>query len=153
MKDGIRKGSFAGPKASTYFELPNTKRNQYLDGEVQAVHFTALGVCLHDFAVAPCPYHLNCVRGCSDYLRIKGSESERRRLIEIRDATEHALASAKVFAARPDGGVAEPWIRHCEETLEGVRAALAIDGEPECTKEEVSQPFLGRRSKFQNASD
>jgi hypothetical protein len=150
--DGIREGKLAGPKARMYFGLPHAERNRYLDGEVQAVHLTALGVCLHDFAVAPCPYHLNCVRGCADYLRIKGSERERRHLIEIRQATEQALASAKAFATRPDGEMAEPWIRHCEETLEGVQAALAVDGEMDAAETGVSQPFPARPSKFQKVS-
>ena len=153
MKDGIREGKLAGPKTTMYFELPNAKRNRYLNGEVQAVHFTALGVCLHDFAVTPCPYHLNCVRGCGDYLRIKGSESERRHLIQIQQATEQALMSATAFAAGSDQSVAEPWIRHCEETLEGVRAALAVDDEMGSTEAGVAPPFHGRPSKFQRVSD
>ena len=153
MKDGIEEGLLAGPKASMYFELPKASRAPYLDGEVHAVHFTALGVCLHDFAVTPCPYHLNCVRGCADYLRIKGSESERRRLIQIQQATEQAPLAAKAFATDSDGSVAEPWIRHCEETLEGVRAALAVDGEIGSAEVGVSQPFHGQPSKFQRVSD
>jgi hypothetical protein len=132
-----------------YFELPNTRRDRYLDGEVQAVHFTALGLCLHDFAVTPCPYHLNCVRGCADYLRVRGSESERRHLVQIQQATERALTSANARAAGPDGRVAEPWIRHCEETLEGVKAALAVDDQTESTPGGVTRPFRGRRSRFE----
>ena len=100
VKAGIQDGKLAGPKASMYFELPRTKRERYLDGEVQAVHFTALGLCLHDFAVTPCPYHLNCVRGCADYLRVRGSESERRHLIQIQQSTERALTSSKARATR-----------------------------------------------------
>ena len=141
VKAGIQEGKLAGPKASMYFELPNAKRDRYLDGEVQAVHFTALGLCLHDFAVTPCPYHLNCVRGCADYLRVKGSESERRHLVQIQQSTERALASAKARAGGPDGRVAEPWIRHCEETLEGVRAALAVDDETESAQGGVAAAF------------
>jgi hypothetical protein len=152
VKAGIQEGKLAGPKASMYFELPSAKRDRYLDGEVQAVHFTALGLCLHDFAVTPCPYHLNCVRGCADYLRVKGSESERRHLVQIQQSTERALASAKARAAGPDGRVAEPWIRHCEETLEGVRAALAVDDETESAQGGVTRPFRGRRSKFERVS-
>ena len=152
MKDGIRERQLAGSKANMYFALPNATRNRYLDGEVQAVHFTALGVCLHDFAVTPCPYHLNCVRGCADYLRIKGSESERRHLIQIQQATEQALVSAQALAAAPDGSVAEPWIRHCEETLEGLRAALAVDDEMDSTGAAVARPFQSRLSKFQKVS-
>lgn len=152
VKAGIQDGKLAGPKASMYFDLPSAKRERYLDGEVQAVHFTALGLCLHDFAVTPCPYHLNCVRGCADYLRVKGSESERRHLVQIQQSTERALASAKARAGAPDGGVAEPWIRHCEETLEGVRAALAVDNETESAQAGVARPFRGRRSRFERAA-
>jgi hypothetical protein len=151
VKAGIQDGKLAGPKATMYSDLPSAKRERYLDGEVQAVHFTALGLCLHDFAVTPCPYHLNCVRGCADYLRVKGSESERRHLIQIQQSTERALESAKSRAGAPDGGVAEPWIRHCEETLEGVRAALAVDDETESAKAGLAQPFRGRRSRFERA--
>jgi len=152
VKAGIQDGKLAGPKATMYFDLPTAKRDRYLNGEVQAVHFTALGLCLHDFAVAPCPYHLNCVRGCADYLRVRGSESERRNLIQIKQSTERALESAKARAGAPEGGVAEPWIRHCEETLEGVRAALAIDDEAESRQPGVAQPFRGRRSRFESAA-
>ncbi len=152
VKAGIQDGKLAGPKATMYFDLPMAKRDRYLNGEVQAVHFTALGLCLHDFAVAPCPYHLNCVRGCADYLRVRGSESERRNLIQIKQSTERALESAKARAGAPEGGVAEPWIRHCEETLEGVRAALAIDDEAESRQPGVAQPFRGRRSRFESAA-
>jgi hypothetical protein len=117
VKAGIQEGKLAGPKASMYFELPRAKRDRYLDGEVQAVHFTALGLCLHDFAVTPCPYHLNCVRGCADYLRVKGSESERRHLIQIQQSTERALTSAKARAvartgksqSRGSATVRKPW--------------------------------------------
>jgi hypothetical protein len=151
VKAGIREGRLAGPKANMYFELPPAERNRYLDGDVQAVHFTALGLCLHDFAVAPCPYHLNCVRGCADYLRVKGSKTERRHLVQIQESTEWALASAKTYATGPNGRIAEPWIRHCEETLEGVRAALAIDYEPDPECSGVMRPFPKGRSKFQKA--
>ncbi len=154
VKDGIREGKLSGSKASMYFELPNATRRRYLEGQVQAVHFTPLGVCLHDFAVTPCPYHLNCVRGCADYLRIKGSESERRHLVQIQQATKQALASAKVFAIGSNQSIAEPWIRHCEETLEGVEAALAVDDDKVDSSEQGrAAPFRGSQSKFKKVSD
>jgi hypothetical protein len=149
VKAGIQEGRLAGPKATMYFELPSAKRDRYLDGEVQAVHFTALGLCLHDFAVTPCPYHLNCVRGCADYLRVKGSESERRHLVQIQQSTERALAAAKARAGGPDGRIAEPWIRHCQETLEGVREALAVDDRTESPQGSMTPPFRGRQSRFE----
>ena len=110
-----------------------------------------LPLCLHDFAVTPCPYHLNCVRGCADYLRVKGNESERRHLVQIQESTERALASARTYAAGTNGRIAEPWIRHCAETLEGVRVALSIDHEPGPENGGVLRPFPKARTKFQKA--
>jgi hypothetical protein len=127
VKAGIQEGKLAGPKANMYFELPNADRDRYLDGEVQAVHFTALGLCLHDFAVTPCPYHLNCVRGCADYLRTRGNERERRHLVQIRESTELALASAKARAAGPDGRAMGPPLRgNVERSPGGTRCGRRI---------------------------
>jgi len=35
------------------FRPAHAQRDSYLDGEIQAVHVTPLGLCLHDFAVTP----------------------------------------------------------------------------------------------------
>jgi hypothetical protein len=107
VKEGIRNGQLSGAKADAFLELPRAKRDVFLEAEIQAVHLTAFGLCLHDFAVTPCQYHLNCVRGCPDYLRTKGGSSERDHLVQIQPATERALAGAK---AR--GDVAQAWVNH-----------------------------------------
>jgi hypothetical protein len=125
-----------------FFELPRSKRDVFLEAEIQAVHVTAFGLCLHDFAVTPCPYHLNCVRGCADYLRTKGSSSERHHLVQIQRGTERALAGA---TAR--GAVAKAWIAHCEETLDGVRKALAVDEDPTLAAGGLVRPFADGRRK------
>ncbi len=151
VKDGIREGKLAGPQSSFYFGLPHAQRDSYLDGEIQAVHVTPLGLCLHDFAVTPCPYHLNCIRGCSDYLRTKRSESERWHLVQIQKATEDALSSAKKFSGRGDARIAEPWIRHCEETLEGVKKALAIDDEPSTFAGDLVRASPDQPSRFEKS--
>ena len=151
VKDGIREGKLAGRQSSFYFGLPHAQRDSYLDGEIQAVHVTPLGLCLHDFAVTPCPYHLNCVRGCSDYLRTKGSESEHWHLVQIQKATEDALSSAKKFSGRGDARIAEPWIRHCEETLEGVKKALAIDDQPSTSAGDLVRASPNQRSRFEKS--
>ena len=153
VKEGIRDGSLSGPKADMYFELAPTCRDSYLDGEVQAVHVTALGMCLHDFAVAPCPYHLNCVRGCSDYLRTKGNQSERQHLIQIQHTTERALSSAMAYSARGNEEIAEPWVRHCEETLAGVKKALAVDDATSPMDGSLVPASPGQLSRFKKLSD
>jgi hypothetical protein len=130
VKAGMREGSLQGIKADIYVELPRGQREAFLEGEIQAAHFTAFGICLHDFAVTPCPFHLNCVRGCPDYLRTRGNQKEREHLIQIRTATEQALHAARLQAAH-SAGIAEPWVRHCEQTLDGIAKALAVDDDME----------------------
>ena len=130
VKMGMREGSLQGTKADIYVELPRGQREAFLDGEIQAAHITAFGICLHDFAVTPCPFHLNCVRGCPDYLRTRGNQKEREHLIQIRTATEQALHAARLRAAH-NAGITEPWVRHCEQTLDGIAKALAVDDDME----------------------
>jgi hypothetical protein len=137
VKAGMREGTLSGVKTDVYFELPHSQRDAFLEGEIQAVHFTAFGICLHDFAVTPCPFHLNCVRGCPDYLRTHGNQKERQHLIQIRAVTEEALAAARLHTVR-GVGLAESWVRHCEETLDGIAKALAVDDDVEpCSESEA----------------
>ena len=110
-------------------------------GEIQAVHVTAFGLCLHDFAVTPCPYHLNCVRGCPDYLRTTGSSSERNHWVQIELATERARE------CKGPGDIARAWVTHYEETLDGVRKALAVDQDPGVADGGLVKPFAGGRRR------
>ncbi len=141
VKQGIREGSMGGAKAGAYFDLPRARRDQFLETEIQAVHMTAFGLCLHDFAVTPCPYHLNCVRGCPDYLRTKGNHAEREHLVRIRTVTEQALASAQSKGRE----VADAWIHHCQETLEGIDTALSVDDAEPLHDGSLVRPFSKRK--------
>jgi hypothetical protein len=138
VKEGIRNGQLSGTKADVFFELPRSKRDVFLEAEIQAVHVTAFGLCLHDFAVTPCQYHLNCVRGCPDYLRTKGSSRERNHLVQIQLTTERALAGAK-----DRGDVAQGWVNHYKQTLVGIRRALAVDEDSASPDGALVRPFAG----------
>jgi hypothetical protein len=127
VKQGIRDGRIQGMLAAAFSELPFAERDSFLEGQVQAVHFTPMGLCIHDFAIEPCPYHLNCVRGCPDYLRTKGSPTERRRLLQVKADTEKALTYARQYAADHQVETAVAWVSHHEKTLAGIEAALAVD--------------------------
>jgi integrase len=129
VKEGIRAEQMQGTMAAAYFELPETEREIFLDGQIQAVHFTPMGLCLHDFAIEPCPYHLNCVRGCPNYLRTKGSQQERRHLLQIQENTEKALANARQYMMETSDEITRAWVEHHEETLRGIRLALTVDEE------------------------
>src|SRR5713226_8485185 len=75
-------------------------------------------------------------------------ERERWHLVQIQKATEAALSSAKKFSGRGDARIAEPWIRHCEETLEGVKKALAIDDEPSTFAGDLVRASPNQLSRF-----
>lgn len=143
VKQGIRDGHIQGMLAAAFSELPFAERDSFLDGQVQAVHFTPMGLCIHDFAIEPCPYHLNCVRGCPDYLRTKGSSTERRRLLQVQADTEKALTDARQYAADHRVKTAAAWVRHHEETLAGIEAALAVDEQGDEPNGKLVKPEQG----------
>lgn len=149
VKNGIRQGEIGGTIASVYFALPEEERDVFLEGHIQAAHFTPLGVCIHDFALDPCPYYLNCVRGCSDYLRTKGNQQERLHLIQVHRRTKQAIEVAHTQAEAGHGEPAQAWIAHYKETLAGVEAALALDDDPTSAEGSTIQPFKDRSSRFQ----
>jgi hypothetical protein len=91
------------------------------------------------------------VRGCSDYLRTKGSERERQHLVQIQQATERALFSAKEYSGSGDARIAEPWIQHYQETLEGVKKVLAIDDVSDAVEGAVVRASPGRSSRFKKS--
>lgn len=132
-----------------YFALPEAERDIFLEGQIQAVHFTPLGLCIHDFAIDPCPYYLNCTRKCPEYLRTKGDQQERTNLIQVQRRTKQALELAQAQAEAGNGEIAQAWIEHYEETLVGVEAALAIDDDPTIGNGAMVQPFPNNPSRFQ----
>lgn len=127
LKAAIRDGTVTGFMADVFHDLPAAARDTFLDGQIQAVHVTALGLCIHDFAVEPCPYHLNCLRGCPHYLRTKGDARQRANLIRVQDITMQALDQARQQASGDRPALAAAWVQHHEDTLHGVAAALAVD--------------------------
>jgi len=137
VKQSIQEEKLSGTMADVYFELPEFEREAFLSGQIQAVHFTPMGICIHDFAIEPCPYHLNCVRGCPDYLRTKGNQQERKHLLQVREHTQQALIYARQQVVEGERNAAAAWVTHHEATLRGVEAALAVDAELEAVNGEM----------------
>lgn len=149
VKNGIRTGEIGGTIANVYFALPEEECDVFLEGHIQAVHFTPLGLCIHDFAIDPCPYYLNCARGCSDYLRTKGNQQERMNLIQVQHRTKQALEIVQAQVTAGNGETAQAWVHHYEETLAGTEAALAIDDDLTISNGAMVQPFKTHTSRFQ----
>ncbi len=145
----IREGRLHGPVAETYRTMRDPiEKERFLETFVDVAHFTPFGVCTHDFALEPCKYHLNCLSGCSEYLRTKGDQEERKRIIEVRDFHLVQLESYKK-AVRAETFGASNWARHAERIVAGANAALAIDDD-EATENGTAAPVFPDGRKMGN---
>jgi hypothetical protein len=126
-RDMIKNGTLRGPAADTYHSINDpVEREQFLKTFVNVALFTPFGVCIHDYAIDPCPYHLNCLGGCSEYLRTTGDKDEQKKIMEVRDFHLVQLQRVKKENAKEAGKI-HNYKAHCERIVEGANAALAVD--------------------------
>jgi hypothetical protein len=139
-------GKLHGATASAYHGIEDpVEKRVFLRTFVGVAHFTPYGVCTHDFAITPCPYHLNCLSGCSEYLRTQGDAEERHNLIQLRDFTAGELSKAEHAC---EGGLcgASNWVDFNRRTLAGIEAALAVDEKDHGATAATVAVFAGRRA-------
>lgn len=128
-KEALKSGKLSGVIDDIYSQINDpAEKRQFLDTFVNAAHFTDYGVCLHDYALDPCKYHLNCLSGCGEFLRTKGDQAERRKIRELRVFTARQLEMAQE-AMREDEFNANAWVEHNRTILEGCDTALSVDEE------------------------
>lgn len=127
VQEMIRSRKLHGPVVDIYHSINDpVEKEQFLEVFVGVAHFTPLGICVHDFALEPCKYHLNCLRGCSEYLRTKGDENERKNIMAVREFTKRELRTAECAMQEEEYG-ASNWVEHNKLLLAGADAALAVD--------------------------
>jgi hypothetical protein len=129
MRNLVAKNSVYGAIADQVRSLPEPDRDAFLEARLAMVHTTPLGDCASNIAEAPCATAVSCLGGCRHYLRRKGDESSRNRLVTIESETISALQRARQAAFQGKHN-AENWVRSQEVVLRTVRAALAIDDDP-----------------------
>jgi hypothetical protein len=130
VRQALADGRLHGDIADIYKSINDpVERESFLEAFVSVAHFTPLGICLHDFTLEPCKYHLNCLKGCGEYLRTKGDKEEQRNIKALRVFTEGELEKAKSAMSDKEYG-ASNWVDHNKEILDGADRALAVDAEP-----------------------
>lgn len=93
----------------------------YLAANADGFHVTPYGFCVNSFAMNPCPKHLKCFSGCSQYAP-SGLEIHRVNLEKLRVRIEAQKDKAE---ARSVGSVGRRnQVAHARELLEGINAAL-----------------------------
>jgi len=128
-REALEGGKLFGDIADLYVEMSDPiEKRQFLETFVSVAHFTPYGVCLHDFALDPCRYHLSCLSGCGEYMRTKGDAEERKNLRQLRVFTERQLKMAERAMAEQEYGSSN-WVQHNRRLLTNADAALAVDDE------------------------
>jgi hypothetical protein len=123
----IRAGKLRGPVADTYHSIDDPiEKQHFIETFVNVALFTPFGVCVHDYSIDPCPYHLNCLSGCSEYLRTKGDEEEQKNIAEVLNF--HLIQLQRSNGAEQEGLTeAGNYVTHYKQIVEGAKAALAVD--------------------------
>lgn len=126
-KEMIKAGELRGVVADTYHSIGDPiEKQDFLATFVNVALFTPYGVCVHDYSIDPCPYHLNCLKGCPEYLRTKGNAEEKTNITEVLNFHLVQLQHSKQAEQQ---GVAEAGnhAAHFRRIIEGAKAALAVD--------------------------
>lgn len=135
-RNALVNNQITGDIPDVYYAIKDpVEKESFLESFVNTAHITDYGICLHDFAIEPCKYHLNCLSGCSEFVRTKGDEKERENIRSLRVFTQRELELAKEAEEKSEYG-AEAWVEHNRIIIAGCDAALAVDEE-----------FIGKNKK------
>lgn len=146
LKAALKAGRLKGQIAEMYFSLKEDVRDVFLEGQLQAVHVTPLGLCVHDFQVTPCPKFLNCVKDCEDYVLDTANAGHINNLVQLQVRTQLTLDQALQQRAKGELDVSENWIAEAQATLTGVQRILAAASAQPLT---AVRPFTGKGSRFE----
>jgi hypothetical protein len=146
LKAALNDSRVKGQLAEMYFSLREDLRDVFLEGQLQAVHVTPLGLCVHDFKVRPCPKFLNCVKDCEDYVLDTANKNHINNLVQLQVRTKLTLDHAVQQQQKGEEDLSENWVAEAEATLNGVQRILeAASAEPSTT----IRPFKGKESHFE----
>jgi integrase len=146
LRVALKAGRIRGEIAEMYFSLQEDVRDAFLEGQLQAVHVTPLGLCVHDFKVTPCPKFLNCVKDCGDYVLDTANSTHITNLVQLQVRTKLTLDQARQQQGKGEEDLSENWIAEAEATLNGVQGILEVASTQPST---TIQPFKNKGSHFE----
>lgn len=96
--------------------------------KVKTGHVTEYGVCVHDYAMAPCQKHGTCT-SCDEQVVVKGDVESNARIRHALEMTEQ-LHKKAIEALGNNWNGAAPWEKHHYETLMILRGLVRILDDP-----------------------
>jgi len=139
----LQDGKAEGRLVNLYNQLDEPQKNEVIESlksPTQSMHVTPWGLCVRNFVLGS-DCDLNCLGNCPDYLRIKGDPQQVENLRQLEQNLEASIAQVKTIAERCGGQVAAPQLRLYEQQLANVKAALAIEDDPQMSAGERMRPF------------
>lgn len=104
-------------------------RNEFDVLKIKTGHATEYGVCTHDYAMAPCQKHRDCVN-CEEQVCVKGDKESNQRIRAALEITE-ALHKKAIEALADNHNGAGRWEQHHYDTLRRLRGLVAILDDPD----------------------
>lgn len=99
-------------------------RDEFARLKVPTAHTTEFGVCIHDYTMAPCQLHADCLN-CSEQVCVKGDEVRSARIRDELVTARENLEAAK--QAHADGYFgASRWVDHHELTVKRLAQLCAL---------------------------
>lgn len=103
-------------------------RNEFNALKVKTGHITEFGVCVHDFAMAPCQKHRDCIN-CDEQICVKGNAASNDRIRSALEMTEQ-LHKKAIEALGDNWNGAGRWEEHHYLTLKRLRELVRILDDP-----------------------
>ncbi|MGR2680495.1 integrase [Chromobacterium haemolyticum] len=105
------------------------RRDEFARLKVPTAHTTEFGVCIHDYTMAPCQLHADCLN-CNEQVCIKGDEVRTARLRAELETAKENLETAQQAHGNGFFG-ASRWAEHHQLTIERLSQLCAILDDPQ----------------------
>ncbi|WP_156375581.1 hypothetical protein [Methylobacterium sp. Leaf125] len=124
LRDLVEAGQIKGPLAQAHARLAPRDRSRFLEAQIATAHVTDIGLCIHDWSLAPCANHGACA-DCGEHVVLKGDERQREAAVRLLDETKFLLGRAEEEAADETYGAAR-WVESQRRVVSGLERIVAV---------------------------
>lgn len=117
VKRDIKSGKLQGVLATTYVQLAETIRDQWLDDAVTSLHVTPIGLCAKDFGSGRCEYQVNCFNACEHHLVQITDPNTRQQVVQLKCRNEEVVRLNEERALREGYELAPQWRQEYDQTI------------------------------------
>src|SRR5690606_1007536 len=116
VKRDIKSGKLQGVLATTYVQLAETIRDQWLDDAVTSLHVTPIGLCAKDCGSGRCEYQVNCFNACEHHLVQITDPNTRQQVVQLKCRNEEVVRLNEERALREGYELAPQWRQEYDQT-------------------------------------